>query len=272
MVYKGCDIGSAKPDKQILEKYPHDMVDIISPNKIFSVADFCSTSHKTIKKAHLAKKIPLFVGGSMMYFKSLLDGMHDLPDREKNYRAELEQRKLQNGPSYLYDLLKKKDPVYAEKINKNDETRIIRGLEVFKVLNKPLSEILKDKQKKALTNNFSVLQFGIMDERSNIHERIEKRLKSMFDNGLEQEVKNLLQRYKIPKNHPIRKSVNYKQFFSYLNDEYDLETCFDKALYATRQLAKRQSTWIRGWEEFKEIGIKDIKILEDSFKKVTSLL
>ena len=272
MVYKGCDIGSAKPDKYILEKYPHEMIDVMSPNKVFSVADFCRDSREIIKKTHLAKKIPLFVGGSMMYFKSLLDGMHELPDRDEDYRIDLELLKQQNSPNYLYDLLKKKDPEHAKKINENDEVRIIRALEVIKLHKKPLSKILKENKKSALTNNFAVLQFGILEDRQNIHKRIENRLRVMFDNGLEQEVVDLLECYNIPESHPIRKSVNYKQLLSYLNGEYDIETCFKKALYATRQLAKRQSTWIKGWENFKKITIKDINILEDDIKKIISLL
>ncbi len=272
MVYKGCDIGSAKPDKNILEKYPHEMIDVISPNRIFSVADFHRASHEIIRKTHLARKLPLFVGGSMMYFKSLLDGMHELPHRDENYRAELENLKEQNKSNYLYDLLKKKDPEYAKTINKNDEVRIIRALEIFKLQNKPLSNILKENQKESLKNNFAVSQFGIIEDRQNIHKRIEKRLKEMFDNGLQQEAENLLDCYKIPENHPIRKSVNYKQFFSYLNGEYDMETCFKKALYATRQLAKRQSTWIKSWNDFTEISTRDIRIIEDEFKNIISLL
>jgi tRNA dimethylallyltransferase len=163
MVYKGCDIGSAKPDKHILEKYPHEMIDVMSPNKVFSVADFCRDSHEIIKNTHLAKKIPLFVGGSMMYFKSLLDGMHELPDRDENYRIDLELLKQQNRPNYLYDLLKKKDPEHAKTINENDEVRIIRALEVIKLHKKPLSKILKKPAKNLLSKkifNFSIWNFA----------------------------------------------------------------------------------------------------------------
>tara|TARA_B100001113_G_scaffold97541_1_gene78495 strand:+ start:11342 stop:12160 length:819 start_codon:yes stop_codon:yes gene_type:complete len=272
MVYQGCDIGSAKPEKNILEKYPHEMIDVISPNEVFSVADFCKASHEIIKKTHSLKKLPLFVGGSMMYFKTLLDGIHELPERDKDYRAELEKLNKGNKSNYLYYLLMEKDPVYAKTINKNDEVRIIRALEIFKSQNKPLSKILKDNKKESLANNFEVSQYGIMEDRKKIHNKIEERLKMMFENGLEQEVEKLLSCYDISENHPIRKSVNYKQLLSYLNGDYDIETCFSKALYATRQLAKRQSTWLKSWDDFKKIGTKDIKILEDDFKKIISSL
>ena len=113
MVYKDCNIGSAKPSGYILKKYPHKMVDVITPNEIFTVADFCEISIKIIKNAHKKKKLPLFVGGSMMYFKSLMNGIHNLPNRDEDYRKELEALKSNNKKNFLYELLIKKDPIYA---------------------------------------------------------------------------------------------------------------------------------------------------------------
>ena len=272
MVYKGCDIGSAKPTKAVLEEFPHEMIDIVSPSEIFTVSDFCTLSNKIIEKSHKANKLPLFVGGSMMYFKSLLDGIHNLPDRDNNFREELEKLKLKNKPYFLYKLLENKDPDYARGIDKNDEMRTIRALEIINRTGAPLSKLLKENNKEPLSNKYSISQFGILDDRSIVHERIEERLKVILSNGLEEEAKMLEQNYDIAENHPIRKSVNYKQIFNYLNGEYNIETFFEKALFGTRQLAKRQTTWIRGWKDFTEIKIGDLTTLENNLKKAISLL
>ncbi|MFL2707526.1 MAG: tRNA (adenosine(37)-N6)-dimethylallyltransferase MiaA [Gammaproteobacteria bacterium] len=272
MVYKDCDIGSAKPSKNILKKYPHKMVDIKNLNEIFTAAEFCNISHEIIENSHLNNKLPLFVGGSMMYFKSLLNGMHDLPDRDNDYRSELEKLNLENGPNYLYHILKSIDPVYAEGLNKNDNIRIIRALEVFKITGKTLSQILTKPSKNLLSKKYSISQFGILPDREVLHKRIERRLKIMIEEGLEEEVSSLLDNYNIAQNHPIRKSVNYKQMFSYLNNEFDSNTFFKKSLYASRQLAKRQMTWLRSWDKFKDIEINELKLIDDDFKKMISLL
>tara|TARA_X000000368_G_scaffold12112_1_gene9760 strand:- start:793 stop:1611 length:819 start_codon:yes stop_codon:yes gene_type:complete len=272
MVYKDCDIGSAKPNKAILEEHPHHMINVVNLSSVFTVADFCSESHELIKEIHSKDKLPIFVGGSMMYFKSLYEGMHQLPERDKNYRNELEILKINNEPNYLYKLLKDIDPAYAKKINKNDDVRIIRALEVFKKTGEPLSKILLKEPKDNLLKKCHVFQFGILEERDKLHKRIENRLKEIFRMGLVEEAKSLLKKYDIAEDHPIRRSVNYKQAFSYIAGEYELEIAFEKALFATRQLSKRQITWLRSWEDFKMIKLNDTKEIETDFKKIISLL
>jgi tRNA dimethylallyltransferase len=272
MVYKGCDIGSAKPSKSTLKRFPHEMVDIIKPSEIFTVADFYSLAKKIIDKSHSENKLPLFVGGSMMYFKSLLDGMHELPQRDNNFRERLLKLKEKNKTHFLFSLLNDKDPEYAKKLNKNDEIRIIRALEVIEKTEKPLSKLMKESKKNPLSDEYEISQFGVLDEREIIHDRIEERLKRILSDGLEEEALTLLEEYNIPANHPIRKSVNYKQIFDYLDGKYDKKTFFQKALFASRQLAKRQITWIRGWDEYTEIQINEVKVIEDRFKKIISLL
>ena len=168
MVYKGCDIGSAKPTKAILEEFPHEMIDIVSPSEIFTVSDFCTLSKTIIEKSHKADKLPLFVGGSMMYFKSLLDGIHNLPDRDNNFREELEKLKLKNKPYFLYKLLEKKDPEYAQGIDKNDEIRIIRALEVIKrieVIKGPAARIFGQN---AFTGAINIVTKSNADLKNNI--------------------------------------------------------------------------------------------------------
>ena len=272
MVYKDCNIGSAKPSSYILKKYPHKMVDVITPNEIFTVADFCEISMKIIKNAHKKKKLPLFVGGSMMYFKSLMNGIHNLPNRDEVYRKELETIKSNNKKNFLYELLIKKDPIYAKKINKNDELRIIRALEVQKIKGVPMSKIIAEEKTNGIYKNYDLYQLGIVPEREFLHKRIKSRLDKIIDKGLIKESEGLLKKYNIDIHHPIRSSVNYKQAFNFIDNQYDIHTFYDKALFATRQLAKRQITWLRSWKNFENVKINKLEKLENDIKKLSSLL
>ncbi len=269
MVYKDCDIGSAKPDVKILKKYPHHLIDMVSPNDIFTVAEFCKFSKKIIKKIHKKDKLPLFVGGSMMYFKSLYEGIHNLPLRDEIYRKEL---KKINYNGRLYSLLNEIDPAYAAKLNKNDEVRIIRALEIHKNTGKTYSQILKENIKVPITDEYEVFQFGIIDKRSLIHERIKQRLDNIILMGLEDEAKKILKKYDMKDDHPIRKSVNYRQIFDFIEGKDDFDSFKNKALFATRQLAKRQDTWLRSWKMFTKIKINESTKLENNIKKALSLL
>jgi len=273
MVYKDCDIGSAKPSKDILLKHKHHLVDCIEPEQIYSVADFYESSLKLITEIHNNNKLPLFVGGSMMYFKSLIYGLDNLPERNDTYRNELEKIKNEYGIDMLYKMLKESDPKYAKQVNNSDEKRIIRALEVVKASGNNFSSMVGYKNKDYLVSNFSIHQFGIFDEdRSLLHSRIEERLEMIIQNGLIDEVKGLLNKYKIPENHPIRKSVNYKQAISFLNKEYDSEEFFKRALYATRQLAKRQMTWLRSWDNLNVFNLKTSYKIEESIKRLLTSL
>ena len=273
MVYKDCDIGSAKPSKEILLKHKHHLVNCIEPEQIYSVADFYESSLKLITEIHNNNKLPLFVGGSMMYFKSLIYGLDNLPERNDTYRNELEKIKNENGIDMLYKMLKESDPKYAKQVNNSDEKRIIRALEVVKASGNNFSSMVGYKNKDYLVSNFSIHQFGIFDEdRSLLHSRIEERLEMIIQNGLIDEVKGLLNKYKIPENHPIRKSVNYKQAISFLNKEYDSEEFFKRALYATRQLAKRQMTWLRSWDDLNVFNLKTSYKIEESIKRLLTSL
>ena len=273
MVYKDCNIGSAKPSKDILEKYQHHLVDCIEPSSIFSVSDFYCSSLELIDEIHSRDKLPVFVGGTMMYFRTLISGLDSLPPRNDDYRLELEELKKHNGDEYLYQMLVSIDLDYAATLNKSDDKRIIRALEVYKFTGKKMTSLLGQVDKNFLLEKYNLKQMGILDkDRSILHKRIEKRLEAIINDGLVEEAKNILNKYKIADSHPIRKSVNYKQAISFINKEIDEHEFFNTALFATRQLAKRQITWIRSWENYLKIGINEIKPLEDSVKKIISLL
>ena len=272
MVYKDCNIGSAKPDKEILKKYPHHLIDIKTLDDIFTVSDFCVIANKLITEAHKNEKLPVLVGGSMMYFKSLFDGMHDLPQRDEAYREELKISKISNSETYLHELLQDIDPAYANLINENDDIRIIRALEIYKNSNKKMSDILKEEPKNGVKNKYDIHQFGIHFDREILHKRIEDRLNNMFDEGLIDEVKSISKHYRFSDDHPIKKAVNYKQVFDFLSGKYPEDIMLDKSLYATRQLAKRQDTWMRGWEKYIELKDGDPKILINNVKNLVSSL
>ena len=273
MVYSDCNIGSAKPSKDILKKYPHHLVDCVKPDSIFTVSDFYRNSIKLIDSIHRRKKVPVFVGGTMMYFKSLLNGLDDLPERDDAIRKKYEKIKTQKGIKELHFMLSNKDEAYANQINQLDEQRIIRALEVIDISGKPLSAQLGLKNKMCLSDKFNIHQYGILeDDRSLLHSRIEDRLNKIIDAGLVDEVNSLLKKYDIPENHPLRKSVNYKQAIARINNEYDDGEFFNRALFATRQLAKRQMTWLRSWKDIKKFKIDSReKIKEDVESLVSSL-
>jgi tRNA dimethylallyltransferase len=238
MVYEDCNIGSAKPSKNILEKYPHHLVDIIKPNSIYSVSDFYQSSLELIDEIHSRDRLPVFVGGTMMYFKTLINGLDTLPARNDDYRLELEEAKKQNGDQYLYEMLASIDSDYAATLNQSDDKRIIRALEVYKSTGENMTSMLGKVDKNFLLEKYNIKQLGILDEdRSILHKRIEKRLETIINDGLVEEVKNILDKYKIADGHPIRKSVNYKQAISFIKKEIDEDEFFNTALFATRQLA-----------------------------------
>ena len=263
MVYKGFDIGSAKPKKETLKKYPHKLVDIITAENIYTASNFISDAKELIDKAHHDKKIPLFVGGSMMYFQSLLKGLDKLPKRNEEYRDQLKKIQSQKGILELFKELELKDPEYASSIQKNDSQRIIRALEIIQGTSRTVSSQLGNIDDDLLKDNH-VIQLGIFPtERSLLHKRIDKRLKELLNDGLIEETKKILDTYKIKQDHPALKAINYKQAIKYINNDYNEDELYLKALFATRQFAKRQVTWMRSWPNIELFDLnQEIKIIK----------
>jgi tRNA dimethylallyltransferase len=273
MVYKGCDIGSAKPTKDILLKHPHHLIDCVDPESIFTVADFHKKSIELIDKIHQKNKVPFFVGGSMMYFNSLLKGLDSLPKRDEAYRLELEKLKKNEGIESLYSTLLQKDALYAAKVKSSDTQRIIRALEVIKVTGETFTSQTGNIKTNIFNDKFNLHQYAIYEEdRTKLHNNIEDRLRIIIDNGLLNEVSDLLSNYKISLDHPIRKAVNYKQAISFINNDYDQEEFFTKSLYATRQLAKRQTTWLRSWKDINLFSLNSKDKIKDKIKSLISSL
>lgn len=266
LVYKGMDIGSAKPNAEELALAPHRLIDLIDPADSYSAADFRRDALDNIAQLHSQGKIPLLVGGTMMYFKALLEGLSPSPNADQAIRAELEQEAQLKGWPALHQELTQVDPVAAAKINENDSQRINRALEVYRLTGKPMSELQKVKSEPL---PFDVLQFAIApSDRAVLHQRIEKRFKIMLDMGFEKEVLALYTRKDLHPDLPSIRCVGYRQMWDYLAGEDDYDEMVFKGIAATRQLAKRQLTWLRGWQNITWLESGD----EENLQRVLSSL
>ncbi|UXI52518.1 tRNA (adenosine(37)-N6)-dimethylallyltransferase MiaA [Acinetobacter variabilis] len=253
LVYREMDIGTAKPSKDELERYPHHLIDIISPLEVYSAANFVEDACRLIDDIHVRGKTPILVGGTMLYFKALLEGLSDnLPSADYAVRAQIEEKAAREGWEAVYAKLCQVDPLAGQKFKVSDKQRIIRALEVFKLTGEPITK-LQAEQPKNLPYRYSFHNYALMPDRLELHKRIEKRLEIMWKNGFLNEVKGLMGKYDFDENLPSMRSVGYRQAIEFLKKgdlshekQREME---DKALFATRQLAKRQYTWLRSLQE-----------------------
>lgn len=253
LVYREMDIGTAKPSKDELERYPHHLIDIISPLEVYSAANFVEDACRLIDDIHARGKTPILVGGTMLYFKALLEGLSDnLPSADYAVRAQIEEKAAREGWEAVYAKLCQVDPLAGQKFKVSDKQRIIRALEVFKLTGEPITK-LQAEQPKNLPYRYSFHNYALMPDRLELHKRIEKRLEIMWKNGFLNEVKGLMGKYDFDENLPSMRSVGYRQAIEFLKKgdlshekQREME---DKALFATRQLAKRQYTWLRSLQE-----------------------
>ena len=254
MIYRGMNIGSAKPDAETLAKAPHHLIDILDPTEAYSAAQCCEDVNALCNAIIQRGHVPLLTGGTMMYFNALQQGLSSLPEANALVRKALLNQATEHGWAYMHNRLAEVDPVSAARIHPNDTQRIQRALEVFTVTQTPLST-LWDETKPA--PSFRFMNLVIMPkDRSWLHERVAVRFQQMLADGLIDEVAQLIKTWSLTTTHPSMKSVGYRQVFSYLQDEYDEKTLADKGIAATRQLAKRQLTWLRHWPE-KEVFIAE---------------
>lgn len=245
LIYKGMDIGTAKPSKAEQAAAPHRLIDILDPAESYSVANFREDALREMQNITAEGKIPLLVGGTMLYYKGLLDGLSPLPSSEPKIRSEIEAKAAQFGWNTLHQTLQQIDPTSAARINPNDSQRISRALEVFYISGKTMTE-LTAQQGDALP--YEILQFAVMpQERAVLHQRIEQRFEKMITAGFEEEVKQLYARGDLHADLPSIRCVGYRQMWEYLDGEISLDEAIFKGICATRQLAKRQITWLRGW-------------------------
>ena len=273
MVYRECNVGSAKPSGTILKKHPHHLVNHVSLDSIFSVADFYDSALRLIEDIHARDKIPFMVGGSMMYFNLLKKGISNLPSADLKLRDELEQKILTNGLDALHADLIKLDPEAGQNIDPHDSQRIIRAIEIINSTNMSLNENLLSEKSSALKEKYTLIEFGIFpQERSKLHERIESRQEILVGDKLLEEIVNIQNSFDISAEHPAMKAINYRQGLQVVEGKLEKSKLFEKSLFATRQFAKRQCTWMRGWENLIYFDLHQGEDAAEQLKKQFNLL
>lgn len=247
LIYRGMDIGTAKPTAAELRQAPHHLLDILEPAQSYSAADFRDDALGLISEIQSRGKIPILVGGTMLYFKALLEGISPLPAADSQVRAELEAEAAAAGWQAMHQQLHQIDPVAAARIHPNDPQRINRALEVYRLTGKSMTELTAEKGEPF---PFKVHQFAIAPtDRALLHQRIAQRFEQMLANGFEQEVAGLKCQQHLHADLPAMRCVGYRQVWQYLDGEYSYAEMVAKGVAATRQLAKRQLTWLRGWPD-----------------------
>ncbi|MEN9422673.1 MAG: tRNA ((37)-N6)-dimethylallyltransferase MiaA [Pseudomonadota bacterium] len=244
LVYKGMDIGSAKPDAATLAQAPHRLIDFLDPSQPYSAAEFRSDALREMQDITAQGKIPLLVGGTMLYFRALEYGLSDLPEANPAIRARLEAEAATHGWQALHDRLAAIDPVAAQRIHPNDPQRLQRALEVFELTGTPLTTLQQAAWHDACP--YQLFKIALIPEnRAWLHERLAQRFEQMLQQGVVDEVQKLLVRGDLDTHLPAIRAVGYRQIWDYLINEIDYNQMRDRAIVATRQLAKRQMTWLR---------------------------
>ena len=262
-VYKEISIASNKPPLEILKKIPHHLINIISVKNEFNAAVFRKKALGLIKKIHSKNKIPVIVGGTGLYMAVLLDGIFKDPGQDAVFRRRLEKIAGQKGRAFLHSELQKKDPAAAKKIHPNDERRIIRALEVFKITGKPISELQKNRE--GIWGKFDIKIFAVMPERQALYERINARVDDMFTEGLVDEIRRLKTK-KLGKT--AQGIIGIKEVQGFLDGQYDLERCRYLMKLKTRHYAKRQLSWFRREKRLKWIILKENATLRKTAQRI----
>lgn len=244
LVYRGMNIGSAKPTAEELAIAPHHLIDIREPEQTYSAADFRNDCLTLMKDITSRGKIPLLVGGTMLYYKALQEGLSPLPSADQAVRKKLEAEALSKGWDAMHERLMQVDPVAANRIHKNDPQRVQRALEVYEITGQPMSELWAEQESEKL--NYQLIKIALFPEdRSVLHQRIEARFKKMLEQGFLEEVEDLKKYNDVSLDLSSMRSVGYRQALEYLDGQYDYPEMIDRGIFATRQLAKRQITWLR---------------------------
>lgn len=244
LVYRGMDIGTAKPDASLLVEAPHRLIDICDPREVYSAARFRGDALDEMAAITAAGRVPLLVGGTMLYFRALQYGLSELPEADPAIRSRLALDARTQGWEGMHERLKAVDPQAAARIHPNDPQRIQRALEVYELTGRPLSQLQNRDGCQVLDYRILKLVLSPAD-RAVLHRRIEARFLQMLGMGLEEEVRDLLETYKLTPDMPSMRLVGYRQMLEYLLGGSDRNTMINRAIAATRQLAKRQLTWIR---------------------------
>ncbi len=243
-VYRHMDIGTAKPDSATLAEIPHHLIDLIDPDESYSAALFRSSALKIMCEITLRDKIPLLVGGTMLYFRTLQQGLSELPPANKILRTKIDLMAKEQGWPAMHQELHQLDPISAARIKSTDSQRIQRALEICYITNKPMSELL-NKPKNANFPYHTTKIALIPSQRTALHKLISQRFDKMISSGLIEEVQSLQTKFSLDANMPAMRCVGYRQAWMFLDQQINLATMHEMGCAATRQLAKRQLTWLR---------------------------
>jgi tRNA dimethylallyltransferase len=262
-IYKEANIGSNKPEQNILNKYPHHLIDFIDPKDFYSVGKFKKDAINLISEIDQKDKHSILTGGTMMYFYSLFNGLADLPEKNAQIRKKIDDQERRYGLKFLHDQLNESDPQSAEKIHENDRQRIKRALEVFMISGKTINQ-LKNKESENILKKRKLLSFAIIpDDRNHFKESLKSRFEEMIAAGLIDETEMLIKKYS--KKIPVLQAVGYKQVVDFLDNKLTKEEMIEKATNANYQLAKRQITWLNKLKTTEKFFVKQsnmiIKIL-----------
>ena len=260
LVYTDMNIGTAKPSDAERAAVPHHLIDICVPTEAYSVGQFIRDVQQIILQIHQRGNIPLLVGGTMLYFHGLLNGSAQLPSADEVIRSSLLAEAQTIGWQAMHVELAKVDPITAERVHPNDPQRIQRALEVYRLTGQPMSQLQQHNQ--VADYRSLVLSLEPID-RALLHQRIEQRLALMFEGGLVDEVRSLRKLYSLNADCPAMRCVGYRQVWQFLEGVYDESTMRYKALVATRQLAKRQLTWLRRWQDIQRFSMESDSLYQD---------
>jgi tRNA dimethylallyltransferase len=250
-VYKGMDIGTAKPDADLLRKAPHHLLDLIEPHESYSAARFRDDALTLMREITERDRIPLLVGGTMLYFRALTEGLSDLPEADPMIRLMIETMADEQGWPAVHARLAQVDPETAERLQPNDSQRIQRALEVYYLTNKPMSELLK--KPKYVYFPYTAIKISLIpSDRDILHMRIAQRFDEMLKAGLVRELKQLRDEYGLETAMPSMRCVGYRQAWDHLEGRIDARALREQGIAATRQLAKHQLTWLRGMGDVTE--------------------
>ncbi len=251
LVFRDMNVGTAKPDAETLARAPHHLIDIISPEEAYSAAQFRSDALRLMAEITARGKVPVLVGGTMLYFNTLQHGIHDLPQADPALRAQLEADAAARGWPALHERLAGLDPVTAARLKPNDAQRIGRALEVCLLAGQPMSELLAEPRGNDVP--FAIAKFALVpSDRAVLHQRIAQRFEQMLHDGLVEEVRSLRTRYTLTPDMTSMRCVGYRQAWEYLDGLVSSREMREKGIAATRQLAKRQLTWLRGMDDLLE--------------------
>lgn len=259
LVYKGMDIGTAKPDAATLAMAPHKLIDILDPSEAYSAGRFREESLAEMEAITAAGNVPLLVGGTMLYFNALQKGIADLPEADPEIRKKLDEEVERVGWPGMHQRLAEVDPESAKRLHPNDPQRIKRALEVFESTGKTLTEIWAEQSQQRLP--YRLIKIALMPpDRVELRKKIAQRFDAMLVEGVVEEVRRLYQRGDLNPELPSMRAVGYRQIWSYLAGDYDYETMREKAITATAQLAKRQMTWLRSETECNFMDPEHVKL------------